>query len=107
MTGKKEAVEREAEPGNAQEVGTSPHVAPPVDEAGPVPEGGAEPYPPETASELEPVSPFAPVHTGGDPGTHEVNPPPEPEVPEGEVRGTGPKDPDEPVEDEELPDDDD
>ena len=99
MTGKKEAAEREAEPGSAQEVGTSPHVAPPVDEAGPVPEGGAPPYPPETADEANPVSPFAPVWEGGDPC-------PEPEVPEGEVMEAGPEDPDDDGEGEELPDDD-
>lgn len=78
-----------------QPPGTSAHVAPPVDEAGPVPEGGAPPYPPETADEANPVSPFAPVWEGGDPNTPEP-----PEIPLEDPA------PDAPVEDEELPDDD-
>lgn len=45
-------------------------------EAGPVPEGGAPPYPPEDASDLAPVPAEAPVWEGGDPGTA-TPPPPE------------------------------
>jgi len=53
-------------------------------EAGPVPEGGAEPYPPEGASEAAPVPTDSPVWEGGDPGTA-TPPPPEPPPPEPEV----------------------